>query len=97
MALAEEINALIAAAEVVDAATATLKPALAALDDAEAAARASLAADGIGSRDHLSGGVRLKALALDLAGERGELAGQSLASIVSACWTPVIPAEPEEV
>lgn len=91
MPLADDIAALIAAAEAVDAATATLRPLLADLDTAEQTARASLVSAGMGSRDHLAGGARLKSLALDLAADRGEMAGRALADVLADCWSPVVP------
>lgn len=91
MALQDDLNALIAAAEAVDTASATLAPLLADLTTAEESVRRSLVAEGVGLRDHRAGAAQLSGLAVSLLTGKSELDGTPLASIVSKAYGDLIP------
>lgn len=90
MALQDDAKALIAAAEAVDTATATLRPLLADLADAEQKVRKAILDNGLPSRDHRAGASQLRGLAISLLTGTSELTGTPLASIVRKAYGDLI-------
>jgi hypothetical protein len=86
MALQDDAKALIAAAEAVDTATATLRPLLVDLAAAEQRVRKAILDNGLPSRDHRADATQLRGLAISLLTGTSELTGTPLASIVTGTY-----------
>lgn len=90
MTAVENARTLYSTAVAVDAASATLKPLLSALDAAERDLRRAMVVEGLGVRSAHAGATAIRALAVSLLAGGSELDGVPLASIVAKAYGDLI-------